>query len=257
MTRNAYILPQRTRDGKSGKLVNLDATEVIVAGEPFNEQWNIYGKGTDRHKLGEKHVYWLCTHAGEWIACLKHPVTKKLKRISIILCQAIWPNVPMTACSARVIARPGLLRPLLPANFVRFKQRTKEKKCAEASKQKHLYNEVIRQYLHPTSHVAIIPGFFTSNLATTTSPKATTNRPEHLKELLAELRTRAHLCPELYKSTIHDSALSSIRTLDDLRAFPYARFLVQFYDFFFGTSANETVVPTKPLQTVAMSDGNR
>ena len=270
MVKGGYNATQRLCTTLKGRATRhrgeMDNADIVVEGVPFDASWNIYGRGGgDKHKLHEGHVYWLKGDDNQWLACLKHPTTKKLKKISIAMCQSIWPNIDMeTACTTRVIVRPGLSRPLLPPNFVRFKQRSKKQSVSSKrrrTQRSSLYNVELRPSVRPQSYFTVVAGFFDGAPAATTSDGGAANNDDecaHLKSLLGELRTHSFSCPELYRNLAANNSLRKIKTLDDLRAYPYARFLIQFYDFFFPRSSScpDTVRPASAATAASNSGGS-
>jgi len=272
MVKGGYIGTQRSCTVQKARATRyrgeMDNADIVVEGVPFDANWNIYGRGGgDKHKLRSEHVYWLKSGDNQWMACLKHPITKKLKKISIAMCQSIWPNINTeTACTTRVIVRPGLSRPLLPPNFVRFKQRSK-KKQSKLSKRRRMqrssvYNVELRPNIRSQSYFAVVSGFFDGPAAAANDGGPAANdvvaAAAHLKGLLSELRTHSFSCPELYGNLAANNSLCAIKTLDDLRAYPYARFLIQFYDFFFPRSSScpDTTRPASAEMTASNSGGS-
>ena len=217
-----------------GSQEDIQAGNVVVEGVPYGEHLNIVNNKEHRTQLTESNVYWVQTDTGRWIACLKNPNTDKLKKISVLACQGIWPNVSVEDCNLRVILRPGLTRPYLPDNYVKYKKKLRDRN--KKAKQ-NAYNIRVRPHKDSfqKSYMSCLYGFFASaHSSIESSPTCSMEEKRcRLMALLEEFRLQSIRSPELFKETAENSELGRLKTLDDLRVYPYARFLLQFFDFFF------------------------
>ena len=213
---------------------DYNAANVIVKGVPYSTDMNIVSNKDDRHKLTEGNVYWIRDASGKTVACLKSAKTNKLKKISLAACHAIWPNATEEDCGISIIVKPGLTRPYLPENYIKAIRRSLKNNSAT---KKPLFNIDIKPNaeLLQQSFSTFTTGFFASDdKPNTTSPKVDDSR-SRLIALLQELRLQSKRCLQIYSSIVENSSneLAQLRTLDDVRTYPYSRFLLQFFDFFF------------------------
>jgi len=220
--------------------VNQEGSTVLVEGVP----------STNNTDLSEDNVYWIRTKDGRIIACLKR--AHEFRRISLKACQVIWPQATKQDCSSQIIVTPGITRPFLPRHYAHYILSKKDSRST--------YNKdiCIVPSLLKQSYSAFTRGFFAAPARNIEVPYDADTARSRLIDLLEEMRRQSVRCPELYKDVSENTELSQLRTLDDIKVYPYSRFLLQFFTFFFPTKTNResTEALNSDVQMGEYSGGN-
>lgn len=203
--------------------------EVVVEGEPYlTAERNI-------NRLSPRHVYWVRSHDGRLVACARAQNARgetAMKVLRFEACKHIWRSVEdFAAMPDTVIITPGLTRPSAPPNFlVAMRQR----QANAASVQRHVRQTSFDTTVVPAANTlralteqdAPTDFFRVSVPSATSATPAGTDQSALLHALLSGAR-------EAESTPSSANVLASIKTVQDLQAYPQRALLMQFHKYFF------------------------